>query len=645
MNRPQRQATNLLHFGALARSYLATPVGAVRKFVKDDLRQDTIKLRDLPWTARVLVWLGFALLAAMVSALIFSDPVRAWFPLLTVPEGGTVSNFPAERGVSVPAVLVPATLLLLSISLSFVLTGALHAHPAIRLGTFFLYLLTVAVWLYNNYAGIDFDTGGFPDFYGPWGIWGLLLAVLVFFALRWWGRPRPVLEFTILLMMVSGTFLVAQHYELGSEWWRIDDVSFVLPSLTTMVGSFQYLSILLLLIIGIDIAEFLFRMTNWATNVTSARSRRWVLGLLLVLVLVWSLYGGAQDSVEGLRASSLSAELTGYAGALGVPLLVGLVWWFVMRRQSERPDEPLDVEQVLEVGKKAAILLIIPFFVLLWSDFFFDLTFYSMNAVPIMDLTEPANKVNELLYGLHDPWDPYEFSVRSLLAGLSLVLAFLLVRRGRRYLALYLGVFGAVELWIQLTGPDAPLGALEWKGPEHAQVTEIVYGGGRDMVNIWWVVILALVGLVWLIRGRLTTERVQRLLLLLLITALMQRMEFLEDPTSVVPGLTGVGIVIAFGIIWDVLTAGSWTNMGSAALPRLSRIFLYLGFVLFSVTVVNWSVATHNLYEVEALTGGTALNALDIFGKPLLYTIFAVTLALPAKPPPQDLDPPKPVQG
>ena len=165
------------------------------------------------------------------------------------------------------------------------------------------------------------------------------------------------------------------------------------------------------------------------------------------------------------------------------------------------------------------------------------------------------------------------------------------------------------------------------------------------MVNIWWVVILALVGLVWLIRGRLTAERVQRLLLLLLITALLQRMAFLEDPTSVVPGLTGVGIVIAFGIIWDVLTAGSWTNMGSAALPRLSRIFLYLGFVLFSVTVVNWSVATHNLYEVEALTGGTALNALDIFGKPLLYTIFAVTLALPAKPPPQDLDPPKPVQG
>ena len=67
--------------------------------------------------------------------------------------------------------------------------------------------------------------------------------------------------------------------------------------------------------------------------------------------------------------------------------------------------------------------------------------------------------------------------------------------------------------------------------------------------------------------------------------------------------------------------------VGSSGLPRISRIFLYLGYVLMTVTVVNWAVASHDLEAVGRLTGDVGLVGLEAFGKPLLYTIFVLTLA------------------
>lgn len=64
-------------------------------------------------------------------------------------------------------------------------------------------------------------------------------------------------------------------------------------------------------------------------------------------------------------------------------------------------------------------------------------------------------------------------------------------------------------------------------------------------------------------------------------------------------------------------------------MPRTNRIFLYLGYVLLSVAVVNWAEASHDLAAVGQLTGDLGLVGLDRFGRPMLYAIFAVTLTLP----------------
>jgi hypothetical protein len=43
--------------------------------------------------------------------------------------------------------------------------------------------------------------------------------------------------------------------------------------------------------------------------------------------------------------------------------------------------------------------------------------------------------------------------------------------------------------------------------------------------------------------------------------------------------------------------------------------------------VLNWSVASHDILQVDFSTGQAALGGFGIFGKPLIYAIFAVTLA------------------
>ena len=118
--------------------------------------------------------------------------------------------------------------------------------------------------------------------------------------------------------------------------------------------------------------------------------------------------------------------------------------------------------------------------------------------------------------------------------------------------------------------------------------------------------------------------------LLALILLLLRQTDFIENPFSPFFGFAGIGFV-AFGLAWDALTAGSWANTGTPFLPRAGRIFLYIGYVLLTVTLVNWARTTHNLDFIDQFSGATALLGLNAFGKPLLYLLFPIVLMLPAE--------------
>jgi hypothetical protein len=153
---------------------------------------------------------------------------------------------------------------------------------------------------------------------------------------------------------------------------------------------------------------------------------------------------------------------------------------------------------------------------------------------------------------------------------------------------------------------------------------------GSVYADFWWTLVFAGVAAFWLIRRALTPERAAGLLLVVLISGLLRQTEFLDDRFAPFLGLAGIGFV-AFCLAWDVLTIGSWANLDTPELPRVSRVFLYLGYVLFTVTIVNWALATRDLNTTSQITGDAALFGFERFGKPILDALFLIVITSPRR--------------
>jgi hypothetical protein len=574
------------------RSALTTFSEGVRKLFWADLREGVVHIGDLPRLTRTLAWLGFMLVFAGVGMLFFNQPLRAAFPLLPM-SGGTTG-----RGELVPFILIPLTVFILSVAWSYMLAGALHTRLVVRLAVLLLYLMVAGVWTAGTASNIPAALLS----------WGALLFVPLFFFLRRRAKAVSALEFGVLLVSVSLTFGVSQLYAIQA--WRISGIPGVLINLPTMLYTFDLLVIPLLLFIGVDIAEFVHRTASWTASLTDAWAGRWVLSGALFLLLAWRLASVVLETLDRIGRSSPAEQAASYAGALVIPLSVGAVWWIIRRHEGE----PVTVDRLLDVARRVALPLIAVYLGLQGVEIVITLLAGLLGLLLLgLGFGGPENlggtlEVISRLITQDTNWG-------TLLAAVAMVAALLFARRGRLTLALYLGILGANALWMQLTNPGMPLGYLGWNG--------------LGPVDFWWVVIFGAVAIFWVVRGGLTEDRTRRLLLLVVITLLMRQTGFIEDPFSPVLGFTGVGM-IALGIICDALTIGFWANNDSPGLPRVSRILLYLGYVLFSIAVLNWSVATHDIAQVDFFTGQAALGGFGLFGKPLIYAIFAVTLAEPA---------------
>ena len=571
--------------------------GAVRDFVWADLRKGMIRLDGLSRVTRGLVLLGFGLLLVMVGALLFNDVWRAQSPLLPLIRGI------ARRGTMLPAPLAPATLFLLSAAWTFALTGAHRSHWAIRLGTLALYLLSALGW--TSQAG--------PPNLGPAAAsWAGLAGVPLFFLLRRRAAARPAVDFAILLPLVGVTFVLLQAR--GVEGWRSSGIPLVLGSLSASVQGLAALAFPLLLRIGFNIADFTQRAAGWTVAIAEDRLPRWATPTMLLVLVAWRLREVVLEAGERVRGGSLEAELPALLGGLAVPLGVGLVWWLVVGRPAAGGRPPPSGDEVSAAAARHALPLIVAWLALNLAVFVLtEVARAAIGALGLDAVRAAYAQISAATTWLNSR--PVNVGWRLLVAGLALVAAALLTRRGRSALALYLGIFGLLDLRSALTSPGGPLGRFSSVGP-------------GNPVDFWWVALLALLATTWLLRGRLSPARVNRLLFVLLVTALLRQTDFISNPFSPFLGFAGVGF-IAFGLVWDALTIGAWANATSPALPRVGRLFLYLGYVILTITVVNWAHTVHDLATLGYFTGEIGLGGLNVFGRPLLYAIFALTLALP----------------
>jgi hypothetical protein len=126
-------------------------------------------------------------------------------------------------------------------------------------------------------------------------------------------------------------------------------------------------------------------------------------------------------------------------------------------------------------------------------------------------------------------------------------------------------------------------------------------------------------------RRTLTEARAERLIFLVLLSALLSHFDLIANPLAPLLGFAGIGFVV-FGLVWGFMTGGGWTNGGSARFPRSSRVYLYLGYSLLSIALLNWFSVTHDVSELSSMQAA-GQNGVTLLGYPLLFALFALVLA------------------
>jgi hypothetical protein len=593
----------------------AVSFGALRDFVWADIRSGLIDLRGLSRATRALIWLGLLLILLMVGALLFNDVWRDLFPLIA-----QVNGIPG-RGALLPVALLPLSLFMLSIAWAFLLTGALHTHWLARLGILIFYMLVTSIRVVAL-VSTQLVNGYFGDL-SMWACVVALLAVPVFFFVRRRSLAHPIVDFTVLLILIALIYIVSQSSGVAS--WHAFGIPVTLAEIEADIQFPSLVIMPLLLFFGVDVANFTRRAAGWVVDIVTLRMAQWATWIILIGAFLWRWVTLAQETAERFNAAPFSDVWPGYLGALGAPIIAGACLWLGQRMgqrmsqrmgqrighrtgagqspsaqasamgpqtsppapRAEEPEDALTPEGLDGAVERLALPLIA--------------LYYVGSLLVTLILGQTVMDVGGLL-----------ISVGSLGAALFFW------RRGKRAGAFYLAVFGALSIWRELLKPGAPLGILG------------VSTGNMAQVDFWWMVTLTAVALIWLARKRLTPERGARLLLLILITALLRQTSFIESPFSPFLAFAGIGF-IAFGIVWDVATKGFWTNRDTPGLPRISRLFLYLGYMLLTVTMINWALTSHNLETLGQFTGNVTDAGFGRFGKPFLYAIIATTLALPAK--------------
>lgn len=574
----------------------ALTFGALRDFVWADIRTGLIDLRGLSRATRALIWFGLLLVMLMVGALLFNDVWRASSPLIA-----QVNGIPG-RGALLPMTLLPLSLFMLSMAWAFLLTGALHAHWLARVGIVVFYMLVTGIRVLTLVSSqlVNGNFGNLP----MWACVVALLAVPIFFILRRRSLAHPIVDFTVLLILVSLIYIVSQS--TGVESWHAFGIPVTLAEIEADIQLPGLVIMPLLLFFGVDVANFTRRAAGWVVDIVTLRMAKGALWVILIAAFILRWWALAQETAQRLNTAALAEVLPAYLGALGVPVIVGLCLLISQRtgqriisqriNESDQQIDETDTTVTPEAVDGAVERVALPLIAL----------YYVSSVLATLIFGQAAVDIGGLLISLG-----------------SLVAAIFFWRRGRHPSALYLAVFGALSIWRELTKPGAPLGMLGMST------------GNTELVDFWWMAALTVIALIWLARKQLTPERGARLLLLILITALLRQTSFIESPFSPFLAFAGIGF-IAFGIVWDVATKGFWTNRSTPGLPRISRLFLYLGYMLLTVTMINWALTSHNLESLGQFTGNVTDAGFGRFGKPFLYAIIAVTLALPASSKPLD---------
>lgn len=568
--------------------------GVARDFLWSKLREGAIKLRgSSPGMAAVVV-LGSALLLLTATSFALGDVLRTGRDLIVLPSGAP------GRGSLVPSGLVPATLVLLSAGAALALGGALHAPRAVRVAMLLLWLAVSTATI--GLARALEDTADSP----AWPAWVPLLGVVAVFVVRGRRPPAPVIELGVLFASVGSFFAITGTVLVQSD--ELSGGTFAIQQLSVLLGQLLLLSTPLLFVAGLDVIAFGVDASTWVLRFVDRRLPAWSAFLGVAALGGWRSRDLLVEQIGAVRDSGAADALL---PVLGAGLLVAALWgwWLVVSRLAgRRPgsaagDDTIDhgsarVRLPLGAAFAGTSILLVPLLLVVQSLSYFDVT--SFRTIELL---------NDVVEGMGS--DVFILWYRLVLGTGLVVVAGFVARRGDATLAMFLGAVGLAEVIARSLAELPGVGDLLWDGPEELDVA--------------WTITFVATGLWWAARRRLTEVRAERLLHVLLLGALLRQFGFISDPLAPLLGFAGVGFVV-FGLVWGYLTGGGWANGTSDGYPRSTRVFLYVGYSLFSVSLLNWFAVTHSVGELASISDNGAFGVRTL-GYPLLYALFTLGLS------------------
>ena len=542
---------------------------AVQTFVLGSVHESAIDVRPLSRTLRVVVIVGLTIILGFLFGILFSDSLRVNGPLEFL-----ANESSATRALHAPSVAFPITLVALTLGWGYMLAGALHARMLIR---WFVFIVFIVYMLLGNIVPL---TQPLDNLFWPFVFAFLLL--LAFIILPRVHLPLP-LEWSFILV-ICGVMMVMSVYgnlimqRLSGENWTATTLTALILNQFILISPFLLLS-------GLGWVDFALDASSW----TASAVRRHAGAGLSIAILLAILLFRSYEHLSKLFATPISEQADALGGA--ALLIVGIVA-ILLWRMRQSGEGSID---------RRIIVLLVLMNVLIQIMLLFSQALLTLPALVFVspESERTVDHINAgvvMISNLEPKFRPWIFVLLGL--GLSLL--------GKRRHNSSLAAFGLVIAWFHcLRGLMLRDNILEFLSYRYEQV------------DILATLLLTVLALFWLIRRTLSPERTIRLLVIALLLALLNQTDFLDNPFSPLFSFAGVAFLI-FGIIWNILMAGSFANLSSPGLPRESRLLLYIGYVLISVAITHWYLVSHNIGKQLTTSTINELGFLSI-GLPLAY--------------------------
>jgi hypothetical protein len=533
---------------------------------RDPVRTGRLRLDGLSGPERLLARSGLVTLVLLLGSLLFGEVWRRG-DLLPL----TILDDPRF----VPEGLVPVTLVAFFLALALIVWGALDASPVVRVTVAALYLVTVAILGFPAVFEVSdswwLDHGDLMLRVGYWTPCGALLlsAALSLLPRRVTARLAWSTAVLRALSLLGFAAMVVAH--LGMDV-AFSDAGFRGNLQSLIHSGFEAINgwlIPLVFITAVAIVDFATDVsTSVAEPVRSAPARllTWLKVALLTVVLV-KLWFAVVRHLD-YWATVLAHQPVAVVRTLLVLALMAAVGAYVLRTAPAGSDADVDEvkERLTMTGSVVLSAAVLGALVLLGV------------AQLILTVTEDGWAV---AYADKYPVDTLSDAIPIVASVLCLGFGVWLLRTG----SARLGPLRSRELGSGLL----ILGA--WNLPAWIDAaTDVAWGFSYPTIDVT----VTLVALTWLVvRWRRVDTREVSLLLAVVVFSwlVISRGDYLSFLGGLL-GLPGV-VVLVFGVLYTLLSGSGFTTESSRRLPRESRTLMFVGYLLLSVTILNWLEVIH----------------------------------------------------